>query len=48
MKRLTIATCLFGLMALTGSIVAKAQDMKPVNFKVRIENQNLVILVLDQ
>ncbi|MBA3872697.1 MAG: spondin domain-containing protein, partial [Anaerolineae bacterium] len=38
MKRLTVATCLFGLMALTGSIVAQAQDTKPVNFTVRIEN----------
>ena len=38
MKRLSVATCLFSLMALTGGIVTQAQDMKPVNFKVRIEN----------
>lgn len=39
MKRLSVATCLFGLMALTGGIVAQAQDtMKTVNFTVRIEN----------
>lgn len=37
MKRLSIATCLFGLIAVTGTIAA--QDvMKSVNFTVRIEN----------
>ncbi len=39
MKRLSVATCLFSLMALTGGIVTQAQDtMKTVNFTVRIEN----------
>ncbi len=38
MKHLSIATCLFSLVALTGGIVAQAQDTKPVNFTVRIEN----------
>lgn len=38
MKRLSVATCLFSLIALTGGIVTQAQDTKPVNFTVRIEN----------
>src|SRR5262245_66255438 len=37
MKRVSVAACLFGLMALTGTIAAQ-DAMKTVNFTVHIEN----------